>query len=197
MLGKNRLNVKKQFREALLYLRESLFSILLVCILFFASVFVGFVFYEKLSPYILPILAQILEESRDLNTLEMIFFILQNNLFVSFGVAVLGVVFGIVPLLATIGNGIVIGYVLARVYIFSGLASWLQLFPHGIFELPAVLFSLGLGLKLGLSFFQGKGDVKKLLIRRFYQTMNVFLMIIIPLLIIAAVIEGILIALLQ
>ncbi len=194
---KSRLNAKQQFREALLYIRESIFYILTICILFIASIFVGFIFYEQLSPFILPILARILEQSRDLGTLEMIFHILQNNFFVAFSVAVLGIVFGIAPLFVTIGNGILIGYVLARVYILSGLASWLELLPHGIFELPAVLFSLGLGLKLGFSFFQGQGNVKKLLTQRFYQTMNVFLMIIIPLLIIAAFIEGILIAFLR
>jgi len=33
--------------------------------------------------------------------------------------------------------------------------------PHGIFELPAVLFSIGIGLKLGMSVVGGRWSVKK------------------------------------
>ena len=57
--------------------------------------------------------------------------------------------------------------------------------------MPAVFISLGLGLKLGMFIFSKKPGLE--LRKRFFESLNVFLFIVVPLLIIAAIIEGILI----
>ena len=54
---------------------------------------------------------------------------------------------------------------------------------------PMIELSFGLGIRLGFGVFS-----KEKFKERFYHSFNVFLMIIIPLLIIAAIIEGLLIA---
>jgi len=38
----------------------------------------------------------------------------------------------------------------------DGFLSLWRLLPHGIFELPAVFISLGMGLKIGMFIFQKK-----------------------------------------
>jgi len=67
------------------------------------------------------------------------------------------------------------------------LTLW-KLFPHGIFELPAVFISLALGMKLGTFIFQKKkmNSFKDYL----WNSFRIFIFVVIPLLVIAAFIEG-------
>ena len=120
----------------------------------------------------------------------MIFFILQNNVQSALFSLIAGIFLGIPPLLSAVTNGVVIGYVLSKTYEIGGLAIWWRLLPHGIFELPAVFIALGMGMKLGAALFKNKKEIKD----KLYQSINVFLMIILPLLITAAIIEGLLIS---
>ena len=108
----------------------------------------------------------------------------------------MGVFFGIYPIIGIIGNGVVLGYVFSLVIAEEGIVSLWKILPHGIFELPAIFIALGLGLKLGGFVFADKGKKFKELKKRFYQSVNAFLMVILPLLVLAAIIEGILIVLL-
>ena len=66
------------------------------------------------------------------------------------------------------------------------------LVPHGIFELPAILFSIGIGFKIGIDLFSRKKGNLKYNLR---EALRFFIYIILPLLIIAAIIEGALISL--
>jgi stage II sporulation protein M len=88
-------------------------------------------------------------------------------------------------------NGAVLGYVFSRVYVLYGASDFWRILPHGIFELPAIFIALGLGVKLG--FFIFSGNIKQEFLRRFYYSFLVFLFVVVPLLIIAAIIEGLLI----
>ena len=83
-------------------------------------------------------------------------YIFLNNLQSSFFGLVLGVFFGIFPIITTIVNGYILGFVSIKVVSVEGIFVLWRLFPHGIFELPAVFISLGLGLKFGSFMFQKK-----------------------------------------
>ena len=67
-----------------------------------------------------------------------------------------GVIFGVFPILGAIGNGYLLGFVAVNAVKVDGVISLWRIFPHGIFELPAVFISLGLGLRLGSFIFQKK-----------------------------------------
>ena len=97
-------------------------------------------------------------------------------------------VLGIYPVVATIANGFILGFVASMAVSSEGFFVLWRIFPHGIFELPAIFISFGLGLKIGTFIFQKKKfeSFKKY----FMNSLKVFLFIIIPLLIIAAIIEG-------
>tara|TARA_Y100000310_G_C20700547_1_gene829424 strand:+ start:1413 stop:2003 length:591 start_codon:yes stop_codon:yes gene_type:complete len=186
-----KLDFKKQWKESSKYLAECRKHIIAIVLIFLASGAFGFFAREHLTG-LDDLLRQIILQTEGLNTLELIFFIMQNNvqsaLYGVFG----GLFFGVFPVVTGLLNGVVIGYVLGRVYDVSGLIDFWRLLPHGVFELPAIFIALGLGLRFGGAVFVKKdrwAEVKK----RFYQSMNVFLLIVLPLLILAAVIEGILI----
>ncbi|MFH1425245.1 MAG: stage II sporulation protein M [archaeon] len=189
------LSTKTQFKEALTYLKESRKYVYTVIILFFLSVLFGFLFKENLT-FIDKLLEQLIIQTQNLNTIEMIFFILQNNLLSSFISIVTGIFIGAFPVASTIINGTVLGYVLGLTLDTSSIASWWRLLPHGIFELPAIFISFGIGIKLGFSLFLNKKIRVREFKRRFYNSFNVLLIVVIPLLIIAAIIEGLLISLL-
>ncbi len=191
------LKIKTQFKEATSYVNESRYYIIVSIFIFIFGALIGFLFQNEFSAMINEILKDLLNKTAGLNTPEMVFFILQNNLQSSFLTIIGGIFLGIFPIISGLTNGIVLGYVLSKVTEISGITEWWRLLPHGIFELPAIFVSFGLGIKLGLSWFIPQKRRWKEFKRRFYNSINVFLMIIIPLLILAAIIEGILIGLLR
>lgn len=189
-MAKKIIKLKEQFKEALGYLYESRNYIYWIIIAFILSAVIGFIFHERFI-FFEKIFKDLALRAKGLNWIEMVFFILQNNLISSFFGLLLGVFFGVFPLFSSIFNGLGIGYILQKVWQFSGIKDFWMIFPHGIFELPAVFISLGIGMRLGVLLFKGIRDFKS----GFYKSINLFLMIVVPLLIIAAVIEGTLIAL--
>ncbi|MFH1289814.1 MAG: stage II sporulation protein M [Nanoarchaeota archaeon] len=190
------LSIKKQFKEAASYLKESSTYIYSSIILFALGSIFGFIFREHLT-FLEKFLEELILKTEGLNAPEMIFFILQNNLQGSFFAVFFGIFLGIYPIISSISNGVILGYVLARTYEIAGILYWWRLLPHGIFELPAIFISFGLGIKLGFSLFLNRKIRAKEFKRRFYNSINALLMIIIPLLILAAIIEGLLITLLR
>ena len=190
---KKELSTKKQFTEAISYIKEIKKFIYASIIFFVVSAILGYIFRDDLT-FINELLLQILEKTKGLNTPEMIFFILQNNLLSAILAITIGVLFGIFPIINTISNGVVLGYVFGIASDLNGLSVIFQILPHGIFELPAIFISFGMGIKLGFTLFLNKKKRMKEFRRRFYSTANTLLMIVIPLLIIAAAIEGLLIS---
>jgi len=176
--------------DAIKYLKESQKYIYLVVVLFIISGIIGFSFPQFFS-YFDKVFADLVESLKDFGPIQLILFILLNNAIASFFGMVLGVFVGIPTLFVILNNGAAIGYILSKVWVESGAGSFLFLLPHGIFELPAVFISLGLGLKLGMFVFAK--NRKKEIVRRAINSLKVFLVIVIPLLIIAAFIEGLLI----
>ncbi len=119
--------------------------------------------------------------------LQLFVFILQNNLITAFFGLLLGVFLGLFPLLLTFLNGYVLGFVANLSVGIGGFSSLWRLVPHGIFELPALIISLGLGLKLGMFVFSK--NPKKQLVYDLENSLRVFLFVILPLLIVAGLIE--------
>lgn len=147
-MKKKRPSIRKQYKESLYYLKDSLNYIYFTIGLFIIAGVLGFFFRAHLT-FIDAILEELFLKTEGLGPGQLILFILQNNFQSSLFALVLGLFVGVFPLLSTITNGALIGYVLGKVYEVSGFAEWWRLLPHGIFELPAIFISISLGLKLG------------------------------------------------
>ena len=91
-------------------------------------------------------------------------------------------------MITSIVNGYILGFVMLKSVQANGALVLWKLLPHGIFELPALFISLGLGVKLGAFIFK-KNKIKTLKIYLF-ESARVFVFVILPLLFIAAIIEG-------
>ena len=131
---------------------------------------------------------ELLLKTQDISYGGLIWFILLNNIQSSFFGMIYGILFGIFPIMASLVNGYLLGFVASEAVQSNGVSVLWRLFPHGIFELPALFISLGLGIKLG-SFVFGKNKLKTLKIY-FIKSIKTFLLVVVPLLILAAIIEG-------
>ncbi|HDN81460.1 MAG TPA: stage II sporulation protein M [Methanomicrobia archaeon] len=87
---------------------------------------------------------------QNLNILGKIIFIFLNNLLVALISVFLGAILGLFPIFIALMNGFVVGIVAGKVLESNGIGYLLVgLVPHGIFEIPAILIAIGLGLKFG------------------------------------------------
>ena len=181
-------------RGILKYLKETRKYILVITILFLATALIGYFFPVFFENEILKFIEELAKQTQNYNLTQLLFFILQNNLKSSFTSLIFGAGFGIVPIISTIFNGYVLGFVSNLAVESAGFSSLLSLLPHGIFEIPAIILSLSLGLKLGIEIITKKPR-KKQFIYNLEKSLWAFIYIIIPLLIIAAIIEAVFIAL--
>ena len=187
-------NIADQYRKCWNYIKESRRFIFSIVLIFIAFTLIGF--FVPVPEIIKIEIAKYIEKIKEITMNfstpeEWIAFILWNNLVSSFLSLILGVVFGIYPAISSLANGYLVGFVGNAAVVQKGYSSLLLLFPHGIFELPAVFISLGLGLKFGTFIFnENKSET---FLRYLVNSLRIFFLVVIPLLIIAAFIEGYLI----
>ena len=186
--------IYRNFKLGLEYLKEVRNYVWFSLALFFGLGVFGFLFPVFFEVQILNLIKELLEQTKGLGAFGLIRFIFMNNLKSSFFALALGIFFGLVPFVVLLVNGYVLGFVASKSVAVEGVSVLWRLLPHGIFEIPAVMISIGLGIRLGLFLFIFKGENKK---KEFFcwllNSLRVFVFIVIPLLVIAAIIEGFLI----
>lgn len=159
---------KSKRMTSLEYLRSSKYYILTGVVLFIFAGLFAFIFSSSLG-FFDSLIKELIEKTQDLDGAGLTWFIFQNNVTSAFFALFLGMFFGFFPLANALINGALIGYVVAFVTRETGsLVPIWRLFPHGIFELPAIFISIGLGLRLGwrpfntyLSFYKKKIVMKQ------------------------------------
>lgn len=195
--GKKNFSLKKEYRDSWDYIKASRNFIYIIIGIFLIFGLIGFFIPapDFLMEQILDFVRELLEKTQGMSQMELIQFIFFNNLKSSFFGMIFGIALGIFPLFSSIINGYILGFVASMTVEGEGLSVLWRLLPHGIFELPAVFISLGLGLKLGtFVFYEKKLETFK---EFFWSSLRVFLFIVIPLLILAGIIEGSLVFLLR
>lgn len=118
--------------------------------------------------------------------------IFTSNLIATFSNLAAGMLFAIFPLYAIWGNAKLIALVSVFSYHQYGIKFVLSsLVPHGIFELTAYFISAGLGIWLGVRFFRliFLGEAKEFGLATAFAFRK-FIMVVIPLLFLAALIEA-------
>lgn len=185
--------LEKEYIESFKYIKECKTFIYAIIWVFVAFTILGFFvplpesIYERLIEYF----RELIEKTSGYNAFEMTGFIFSNNVSATFLSMMLGTFFGIFSVFNAILNGFVLG-VAANMSVFeNGILSLWRILPHGVFELPAVFISLGLGLKLG-TFVLEKKKLKSFM-DFLWKSIRVYIFVILPLLLIAAIIEGVLI----
>jgi len=192
-----------EYKKCWDFLKNSREYIYFAVLVFFIFVVIGFFFEDLINIFfksifnfdlkenILDYIAELLLATEGMGARELIGYIFLNNLQSSFLGIIFGIFFGIFPFVATIFNGYLLGFVAILSVKEQGILVLWRILPHGIFELPAIFISFALGFRLGIYVFREKEkySFKELI----FHSLRVFLLVIFPLLVVAAIIEGILI----
>ncbi|MDA3837340.1 MAG: stage II sporulation protein M [Nanoarchaeota archaeon] len=154
----------RRYKEAKSYLIDSKKHINMMIGIFVFFALLGFFIPlpEEISMQLLAYFQQLVEQTKDYGALKMMGFLFQNNVGASFMGLAGGLFFGIFPLFNGIMNGFVLGFASSLSVTESGIISLWRLFPHGIFELPALFISLGIGLRLGGKFVEKYFKIKNI-----------------------------------
>ncbi|RLG12151.1 hypothetical protein DRN73_03395 [Candidatus Pacearchaeota archaeon] len=181
---------KKNYSKSWDFLKDSKNYLYFIVIVFFIFLLIGFFLPapQSISERIMQFIQNILEKTKGMNFFQLGKFIFLNNLEVGFFGIILGIFLGVFPFLICMTNAYLLGFVASLSVQSDGILSLWRIFPHGIFEIPAIFISLALGMRLGLyTFFADKKTSFK---KDFFNSLRVFFFIIMPLLIIAAIIEA-------
>jgi len=148
-------------KEQLNFFRQYIFSlrkfILAAVLVFVFAAFYGY-FFAQNSPgeteLVMEKLQEVLGPIVEMPPLGQFLFIILNNSLTVFLTIILGIIFGLFPLLVLFSNGTILGII---AFFFKTELSWSSFFigivPHGIIEIPAVILAGAIGFKLGKTLF--------------------------------------------
>lgn len=180
-------NIKKQYSQAFLDLRDAGNALLVAVSIFLAGILIGLMnptWGDDLI-YAVKGMARHISGKGTFLIIMAIFF--RNSLSAALSV-ISGPLIGIIPVLGAVTNGLLLGAVLSHLAVPERINAVLLLVPHGLFELPAISAAWGLGIWQGIWYFEK--DRKETFHERRKKAFRIFFIVILPLLGIAAIIEG-------
>ncbi|MBI2124270.1 stage II sporulation protein M [Candidatus Pacearchaeota archaeon] len=179
--------LRANYKKSFVFLGESKAYIVTIALIFILSALAGL-----LSPFFVPDLMlnaikELVEKTEGMSPPQLFVFIFQNNITNIFFGMLLGIVLGIFPVVITLFNGYFTGFVAGKAADASGYIILLKLIPHGIFELPALVIAMAVGARFGMFLFTK--NKKENFLYCLENLLRIFLFIILPLLLTAAIIE--------
>lgn len=128
--------------------------------------------------------------SEKISPFEIFLLIFLNNSIKSFLAMLLGIFFGVIPILFIFLNGLIIGFFASFIGSEIGIITFvLLLLPHGILEIPAVILACSYGFLLGVEFVRDRKNIGKHVSKAVFN----FARFVLPMLLVAAFIETLLI----
>ena len=185
--------MSKDFQKIKTFLNSFKVLLGIAFLLLVLGVVLGYAFARE-NPKEAAGLLKRLEESlrplKDAGPFEFFLIIFLNNALKIFLATFLGIFFGIFPFFFILANGEILGFFVFFSQKTIGINNFLLgILPHGIIEIPVMLLGTAMGMRIGkkafLRVFQGKKGIKQDLSLSF----QVFLKILLPLLLLAALIE--------
>lgn len=153
-------HIRSIYKESFQYLKNSKAYLIIIAAVFFLTLFIGYLFPIFFVEAIRELLKNLVDETEGMNFPQLFIYIFQNNLKTAFLGIMLGIFFGIAPLFYALTNGYILGFVASKAAEVFGPKILIRLLPHGIFELPALIISLALGLKLGTFLLAAKDKAR-------------------------------------
>jgi stage II sporulation protein M len=168
---------------------------LILCALFGAAFLGGISAPPPVTQQVTEALQAVGEQYRDMSGGTLFFYILLHNVTASLLLLASGLLYGVVPVLAAGSNGFVLGVLYREAAATLGYAkAALKVVPHGIFEIPALLFTASYGLWLGImAIRRARGRDEAPLRVHVNHAFERYFAVVFPLLVMAAAIETFLI----
>lgn len=175
------------------YLQSLRFFILFSFLVFIFAAIFGYFLIQNSPQTGEMVLEEIRETYKpviDMRPLGQLLFVIFNNGLTLVLVILLGIAFGIFPLLVLLLNGTILG-ILA--FSSKGMFSWSVFFigilPHGIIEIPVLILACAVGLKIGKTAFQKVFKKQSGVRAEISCASEFFIKTLLPLLVLAAAIE--------
>lgn len=180
------MGIRDTYRDLYIDIRKKRYLFAFTVSVFLLAAVLSILTSPKLEKIVLEVVNAVRRMSQDDHNralLSIIAKIFVHNAFALFIALFSGVLCSLIPISALIANGYVIGFLVIPRLSLIGL-----LIPHGVFELLAFVLSCSYGIWLGLWPFNR--DRIKTVKLRLRQCIAVYFCVVVPLLIIAATIEG-------
>lgn len=168
-------------------------EIVIITLLFLSSFYLGYYVANLYPNLAYKVFDELLSQFRFVKVLPLyllFLFIFLNNSTKILLTMLLGVIFGIIPLLFIIINGFIIGVVL---YVSSmKIGTWTSIMlivPHGVIEIPALILGCSHGLWLGKMLIWKMRGKEVSVINCIKYSIKQYIKVIIPMLIVAALVE--------
>lgn len=166
------------------------FSIQLLVFSLIVGVYVA-AYHAKETQQVVDWAASSLSPGVSLSGLQLFFFIFENNVTALFYSLAESIVFGISPILMIVANGVIIGVFMVLVTKKASFMYFiLGILPHGIFEIPAAIISSSMGMRVGSAVILKLRRKKTSIVGEIYNALKYFILVVVPLLFIAALIEA-------
>lgn len=178
------------------YLGENKSYVLVAALAFTVSVVAGY-FYSLVNPGFAEMGMSQFQDSfswiTELHPMLILGIVFLNNAIKAFFALVLGVAFGLIPLGFLTLNGVMMGLVAYHISNTRGWAYFLAgVGPHGVIEIPMLILSAGIGIRLGYRAFDTIRGKQVNLKREVKRAIVFYAKIILPLLLLASAVEAIL-----
>lgn len=156
----------------------------------------GYSLGDQVSPQSFEGVLSNIPDPTESSSIEMFTAILYNNVTASFIFMASGIFLGIPPLMFMAFNGFFVGYISFNAAQIQGLGFvFATILPHGVIEIPTIILCASMGVGLGYQIIhklRRRDGIQKYVV----ESMKVFIKRIVPLLVLAAGIETVLIYLL-
>jgi uncharacterized membrane protein SpoIIM required for sporulation len=179
--------IKKLLTDSKQSIFEARYCILIAAILYCGACLVSWS-YPKNFSFLNEALKEFVAQFSNKSAISFIARLFIQNLIASYLSMCVVVLFGFFPATAVVFNGFILGFVIVSAPSVSASKILSLLVPHGIFEWPAMMISWGIGIWRGFGYRFSKTQTTYN--ERWLEANKVFITIVVPLLFIAAIIEG-------
>lgn len=188
-------HLKNNKEFAMFYINKIGRLSIVIFLLFILSIYFGYLLAEKYPDMVEKIIFEALKNElspiKEYSSFKLWFFIFYKNLTVVLMGAVLGIFFGIAPILIVLSNGLMLGVVSFFFLKESNLLVLMAgLLPHGIIEIPAFIFAIAGSLRLLMVLYRYIAFDENKLKEEVFLFVKFLITVIIPMLFIAAFIES-------
>ena len=188
----------KYLKEAKQYLYGLKKYIMFSSYIFTISVFGGYLIaqnYPEETQLLIEEISSMFLSGEEVTSWQIFLFIFENNVSKLFILLLLGAFAGLIPILSVFANGLLLG-IFAQVV--SEEISWtfffLGILPHGIIEIPVLIISSAIGVRIGKVAIWRLFSKKESLLKELFKALKFFILVLVPLIFIAALIEAFLTA---
>jgi stage II sporulation protein M len=179
--------IRNLFTDSLATISDAKYFILIAFIIYLCASITGWLYPENF-PFLNEQAEELVSKFTGKNAITFISKLLIQNLIAAYVTTCIISLWGFFPALAAISNGLLLGWAITNVPTSYYSKVIILLIPHGVFEWPAMSIGWGIGMWKGLGY--RFSSIRPTYKERFKKANIVYFTVILPLLLVAAIIEG-------